>query len=33
MEEEEWNQKKHDIVVLKDGIHTDQELTDFMSKE
>ena len=33
MEDEEWNQKKHYTVVLKEGIHTDDELTKFMLQE
>lgn len=33
MEEEEWNRKKDKVVVLKEGIHTPQELTEFLIKE
>ena len=30
---EEWNKKKHKIVVLKEGIHTEVDLCNFMADE
>jgi hypothetical protein len=33
MSEEEWETKKDKVFVLKTGIHTDEELAEYMSKE
>ena len=29
MQDEEWNQKKKKVIVLKEDIHTDEQLTEF----
>jgi len=33
MTENEWMAKREQIVVLKQGIHTEKELMDFMCEE
>ena len=33
LEGQEWEDKKEDIVIRKDGIHTHQQVCDFMAQE
>lgn len=33
MEMDEWNYKKHDVIIEKQGIHTEKELSEFMTEE